>query len=233
MKWLLLVSLTGALVVVPTARLIPVDQAAQDPSLKRTRDALLEAVKSRDAAAVLQYVSPTVVVDASEAAGGQGWETLANSLSVKLGAQHEHADWIGLDAALSLGGAFTTTRGAVFGRREFCAPYVFGAFPETLPDSVQGENSPWALTRKDVDVRQAPDASSPLIAKLSYALLQAPGDVHRDPKTARMWQAVELPGGREAFVPADAIWNPAGYHVCMAKIDGRWLVSAFNSHGSV
>src|SRR5215217_3998769 len=37
--------------------------------------------------------------------------------------------WRQLKRALALGGAFTTSRGAVAGRREFCAPYTYGAFP--------------------------------------------------------------------------------------------------------
>jgi hypothetical protein len=213
---------------------LPVDEAAQDVELKRTRDDLLEAVKSRHAEAVLRYVSANVVLDSVTGDSQQGWQGLARSLNLKTTpGDTEHADWTGLQAALALGGAFTTTRGAVLGRKEFCAPYVFAAFPKRVPDSVHGESSPWALIRKDVEVREAPEASSRLITRLSYALLQAPGAVHRDAKTGRMWQEVDLPDGREAYVPSDAIWNPDGAHVCLAKIDGRWLISAFTLHGAV
>jgi len=215
-------------------RLLPIDEAASAPDLKRTRDALLAAVKARDADAVMRFVSPDLVLENVGSENRDGRKILAEELKAPraLG-EKDREYWYGLESSLSLGGAFTSTRGALAGRREFCAPYVYAAFPQSVPPEVQGETLPWALIRKDVELRAAPSANSGLLTRLSYALLQAPGAVRRDPYTDQMWQSVELSEGREAFVPADEIRDPAGYHACLASIDARWVLSSFTRHGSL
>jgi hypothetical protein len=222
-------------IAIPT--LAPVDQAPSDAVLSRTRAELISAVRERHAEAVLRLISPDVVVQ-STAGDGRGWTQIANALSpVRKPGPDDPEDeyWKGLESALALGGAFTTTRGAVLGRQEFCAPYVYATMPDaaTMPESVRGEVPPWALIKKNVEVRAAPSSRAKLLMRLSYALLQAPGADHRDPETGKTWQSVELPDGTEAYVPAEAIWDPARYYVCFAKDQNRWLVSAFGRNGPV
>jgi hypothetical protein len=72
----------------------------------------------------MSSVSPQVVVEADRREGSENWQLVDRWLS--------HAapeDWASIERPLLLGGAFTTTRGAVHGRREFCAPYPYASFP--------------------------------------------------------------------------------------------------------
>jgi hypothetical protein len=75
-----------------------------------------------------------------------------------------------LVAALSLGGSFTTTRGSVPGERQFCAPYVYSAFPADYTERDR-EGNPSVLIEKDVDVRSRPDDRAQVVAHLSYHLV--------------------------------------------------------------
>ena len=65
--------------------------------------------------------------------------------------------------ALSLGGTFTTTRGSIAGERQFCAPYVYSAFPKDYTDRDK-EGDPSVLIQKNVAVRARPDDQAPMVS---------------------------------------------------------------------
>jgi hypothetical protein len=232
------ITLSVALWTATTAipRLPPMDEAASDKDLTRTRAELLSAVRERHGEAVMRFVSADVLVESTES-GSTSWNILANALSSGTPGEKrdasDHAYWKGLESALTLGGAFTTTRGAVLRRREFCAPYVYAAMPEpaALPESVRGE-VPLGHWSRGTSKRATPSSDGRLVMRLSYALLQAPGAERQD-ASGKRWQSIELANDTEAFVPADAIWNPESYHVCFAKVQDRWLVSAFGAHSQI
>jgi hypothetical protein len=129
--------------------------------------------------------------------------------------------------ALALGGTFTTSRGAVPGRREFCAPYVYSAFPEELPRWLEGEENPWAIIGSNVPVREQPRPSARVLTRLSWELVKADGWRDADPKGRLQWANVTLPDGRSGYVQEGQIRPTTDYHVCFAKIDGRWLMTSF------
>jgi hypothetical protein len=145
-------------------------------------------------------------------------------------------DWAHLDRALSLGGAFTTTRGAVEGRREFCAPYVFArsATHADVPEIVQGEGLPWAIVTRQVAVHAKPDLKSAVLGYVSYVLVQADNLNAYDPADPQVrWQVLYLPGDQVAYVRAETIQDPQGPSVCFAKVSGQWMVSAYRSRSVV
>jgi hypothetical protein len=226
MRHFLVASLALAVSASPIAtppKLMPVDEARKEPALAGVRDEVLAAVRARDARRVMSFVSPAVVLDGAAQKGDANWRSLDRAL-----ANPRQEDWRRLEDSLALGGAFTTKRGANKGRREFCAPYVFAAFPEHLPLALRGlERSPWVIVDKHVEVHSSADESSRVIASLSYSIVPANGGEYRDPHdAARTWQAINVSAGEDGFVDSRKIRNPEGYHVCFAKEGGSWLISS-------
>jgi hypothetical protein len=132
--------------------------------------------------------------------------------------------------ALRLGGAFTTTRGTVAGRREFCAPYVYSAFPEDIPNSIGALELPWAIVRSNTPVYAAPSKSAKVVGRLGYALVEfldyfPPGVVSAgDPG----WVHVTVTESRRGFVVGDAARSPEDWHVCLAREPDGWRIVEFS-----
>jgi len=201
-----------------SVQLQPVDEAKLEPALLAFRTELLSAVRARRADGVLGAMSPNVRQQfqhwlrlPSEAFGGG-----------------EQEDWSQLEDVLVLGGSFTTTRGVVKGRREFCAPYVYSAYPHPLPADLQGERAPWVLLESDVEVHQHPDPSSDVLRRLSFALVKADGGGFPSRGGQQStWALVQLPGGRTGYVRDSQIRDPDGYHACFALVEGNWKMVRF------
>ena len=191
----------------------PVDEALQDGTLVEFRSRLLKAVRSRDVAAVLQVTA------------GSAKQTLFAAAAI--GPQAE--DWSQLDRALSLGGSFTTRRGAVPGRREFCAPYVFSAFPTSVPHDLSGELDPAAIIAASVPLRSMPTDGATSILTLSHELVKRNGDSRKD--GGQYWIGVIAFDGREGWVKSSEIRYPDDVHVCMAQLDGQWTLTSFGRGG--
>jgi hypothetical protein len=133
-----------------------------------------------------------------------------------------------MEAALALGGVFTTTRGAERGRREFCAPYVYAAYPSELPQELQGETLPWVILGNEVPVHARPDARSSVIQRLSYSLVFANGPAVAGGSNGSTWQEVEL-GKTVGYVDRSMLRSPTDYYVCMAKFGENWLITDITS----
>ena len=207
--------------------LLPVDEASSEHDLVKVRDRIIEGAKKRDSATVLAAASQNGVLETSELDHSESRRRLQQILS-----DPNQDVWGHLTATLSQGGAFTRSRGAVEGRREFCAPYMYAAFPQRVPPEVQGERYPWVITKRNVAIHAQPDASSRIVGRLSYAMIQGHNTLSPDPKDVSIrWQAIDLGVDREAFVRANQIWDPEGPHVCFAKENGQWVISAYRTIG--
>jgi hypothetical protein len=231
MRHLVLVPLLIASVSVGQAprlpRLLPVDAATEDESLRAVRDAALAAAKAKDVSALMPLVSTLVVIGDGGDSSGPLKPRLAEWLS-----NPEYEWWQGLKDALSHGGAFTTTRGSMEGQREFCAPYFYATFPTQLPEAVQGEATPWVVIGKDVEVHKAADLQSRIVARWSYVIVQANGPDYPDPANPDiLWKGVDFPENSESYVLASRIRNPQDFHVCFAKEWGRWRISLMSQRG--
>lgn len=205
----------------------PIDEAVTDPTLSRFRSELTEIVERRALEDLMRIVEPT----ASMQTRGSNAETFLRDF-VDSGDEL----WPILRRVLALGGTFTTSRGAVVGRREFCAPYVYSAFPVTLPEWIGGETYPWAITGRNVAVRKAPTVASPVVARLSYVLVEYksqqdnsvnPTDPPRPNMFQPTWIQVAITPERFGWVHGALIRSPQDWHVCMARIGNRWLISEF------
>jgi hypothetical protein len=208
-----------------------VDEAPQDQLFEKFRARFWAAVKARDAESVMRWAVPTL-----RAHFQQG---LALPNSAFSGPKYEDAEWAELEKVLSLGGAFTTTRGALAGRREFCAPYTYSAFPSPLNAIVEKmpghdanpEGDPWVVLGERVPVLLEPSANAKMVEQLSHNLVilsgaEAPG------KPPVRWREVFTPSGRRGWVSAEQLRDPSDYHACFAQIDGEWRLASFERHRS-
>jgi hypothetical protein len=182
-----------------------VDEAGQDSEFKAFRDRLEEDLKRGD----LQRLAAVMA------------QPLRAKWPDSLASIAHHAG-----RALALGGSFTTVRGAVFGRREFCAPYVYAAFPNVVPPPIRSTFEPYAIIGDRVPARAKPRPDAPVVMYLSWELVKD-GSWYDDAQRHVLWAQVTRLDGRVGWVQHGQIRHPTDYHVCFAKIDGQWLMTAF------
>ena len=198
----------------------PVDAARKDNDLAAFREHVRAIAKRRSIADLVTVTSKTVE--------DQG-EPLASRLRrdfLEIGAPH----WQRLLGALRLGGAHTVTRGAVAGRAEFCAPYVYAAFPGTLPPWIGGESLPWVVTAPNAPVHEKPNVTSTVIGRVGPAIVEyfdeVPSHARTPPDSG--WVLIALTASARGFVSREVARSPSDWHVCFAKENDDWRVSAFN-----
>lgn len=181
-------------------KLMPVDEASQDPALVTYRNQLLEAVRRRDANAVAALVDPNIKMSFG---GDAGVEALKKTLAREGGFED-------LEFVLTHGGAFI--EGSE--KRAFWAPYVYSNWPDDR-DSF----SDLAITEENVPLRESKDANSPVIATLSYDLVTQvmhEGNL-RQVKTA---------DGKTGWVEANKTRSPIAYRAGFNKSAGEWKMNA-------
>ena len=186
-------------------RLLPVDEAAKDPSFVAFRASLIEIVRKRDTKALLATIADDIKTDFG---GGGGRNDFIKHWKLDTDLS---PIWEELDAILALGGKFTTPD-------VFWAPYVYSAWPDDV-DSFEYV----AAVRNDVVVR---DGVKP-IATLDHHLVRiAAKDPIRlgNPHAPR--RRVVLPDKREGWVPVDEIRSPVDYRAAFDKKNGVWTMTA-------
>jgi hypothetical protein len=198
-------------------RLTFVDEAASEPDVNAFRQELVARTRAQDVRGVLSLIEPGL-----RARFERSWSDLPPGRMYE-----EDGSLKALQRLLALGGSFTTTRGAVYGRREFCAPYVYSAFPRELPPALEGEIQVWAIISGHAPVRAKRSRTATVITYLSYDLVKADGWLEDVAPSNLRWAEVTLAGGRTGFVEEGMIWKPSDWHACFAKVDGRWSISSF------
>lgn len=206
----------------PPYRPIPfplVDQAAKVPELQRFRSHLLDIVRRR----ALDELMTNVEMDTPDA--------FARARSIEIELKDGGDDsWRNLERALSLGGAFTTKRGAVPNRREFCAPYTYAAFPEKLPEWIGAEQPPVVVVGTKVPVYKEPNTTSRVIARLSYVIVDwvdtVAGPLGSNPEIPGLVQ-IEIAPERRGWVEGRNVRFLDDWHVCIAQTGQEWKISEF------
>ncbi len=114
-----------------------------------------------------------------------------------------------------------------YAAREFCAPYVWSAFPAPLPDPVAGLVDPWVILRTGVAARARPPRDMRVLMRLDYDLVHlfSTADVHAG--APPQWIGITLPDGRRGYVAKALIRSPDDYHACFGEFDGVWLMTEF------
>lgn len=198
----------------------PVDEAAKVPDLMRFRAQVMDIVRRRALDELMTNVE-TQTPDAVRRA-----QFIESRLM-----DGDETYWKRVERALTLGGAFTTTRGAVPNRREFCAPYVYGAFPKELPEWIGLEQPPVVVVGTKVPVYQAPNATSRVVARLSNVIVDwidtMAGPLGRDPLIPAFVQ-IEIAPERRGWVDGTHVIFLNGWHVCIAQTGQGWRISEFD-----
>jgi hypothetical protein len=213
-------------------RLVPVDEAASEPELVRSRAALIGALRERDVDRILAFVAADVSVSQSNGLSEEkGTMLFRESLKYTIG-DRVLADH--MLRALESGGSFTMTRGSVPNERQFCAPYTYSAYPKHAFDlNPSGNQSelPVVVIRPDVVMRSRPSIRGRVIGHLSYRLVFVDGYYHvgelssPDPDPNTYWYEIVTPDQKRGWIDSIMVRDPSDWHVCFAPRDGKWMVT--------
>lgn len=204
----------------PLPRILPVDEAVQDPSLFAFRARLQRTIAERDTSALLAVVDSAMKVSFGRDAGIEEFERMWLAIPDGDVAADPEADiWAELGAVLALGGRF-------MGDSLFYAPYTFDAFP---PGEWPSDHDPYeALIAIDdaVPVLAAPDPDADTLAVLSFHLVR-----HEWRSTVAQppagWTAIRLADDALGFVRSRSVRSPLDYRAVFERRDGRWRMTVF------
>lgn len=185
------------------AKLLPVDEAARDPSFARFRAQLLDAVRRKDAGFVHRILAP----DITNSFGGDGG--IAEFRESWKADRPRSRLWSTLEEVLARGGAF-------MGDSMFAAPYVYSNWPGRYDAFEYG-----AIAGSSVRVRSRPSPGAPVMATLSYDIVRMINEPGSDD-----FRAIRLPDGRTGYVAERYVRSPIGYRAIFIKRNGRWLLKA-------
>lgn len=194
-------------------KLLPVDEAAKDPSWLNFRRALLDALAKRDRKFLLSVVDRNIrnPLEAPRgiAAFRKQWDLDADDSPL----------WRALPAALHLGSAWLKPEE---GPRQLCAPYVAVKWPEDVDPFDYG-----AITAREALAKSEPSSESKTLATLSYDVLRVIDweVADRAPDGKQKWVQVKL-RDKDAYVPEEQIRSPIEHRACFVRTEGGWRMVA-------
>jgi hypothetical protein len=199
------------------AKVLPIDEAAQDPEFFAFRARLLVALQQKDAV----FLYDILAADILNSFGGDGgieefkaqWKAEEPTSKV----------WLTLTDVLALGGQFQSPNDWSGGARTFVAPYTFAVKP-----SAGAEPFLFGIVvGRGVRVRQNPTAKSNVLATLSFDVVRVTDWAPKsDGGPEGGWIAVELTNGRTGYIASEFIRSSIGYRAIFVNRDGRWLLKA-------
>lgn len=187
-------------------RVLPADEAAQDPGFFAFRAGLQRAIAERDTASLLAVVHPEIKLSFGGDYGIDWFreQWLADTAS---------GIWAELGTVLALGGRF-------YDDSTFAAPYTF----TDSPDEVDPFEALIALG-DSVPVHVAPDSGADVAAVLSFEVVRHAWDL-RDPIPSG-WTAVRLEDGTLAYVRSRSVRSPIDYRAIFMRRGWRWRMITF------
>lgn len=198
-------------------KLLPSDEAVQDPELFAFRARLQAAVARHDTAAVLEVVDPNI----KNTFGGDDGLAAFRRLW-KLEAGDDSRLWNELGLVLALGGSFQPN--PQNSKDTFVAPYVFSRWPEQL-DAFEHV----AVLGTDVRVRAEPRLGSPVLAALSFDIvpLVEMGRHRMTPEQAKEWTSIKLRDGRTGYIASRYVRSSIAHRAFLTREDGQWRLTLF------
>jgi hypothetical protein len=105
---------------------------------------------------------------------------------------------------------------------------------EGLAQTTQTDPLEWGYPlRADVEVRETPNATAPVIEKLGMHFVRVlDDDSQSTANTAGEWLRVVAPSGKVGFIPADALTSLAGAQLCYVKEGGAWKIAGMIGGGA-
>jgi hypothetical protein len=190
-------------------KLYHVDEAPSRPLFHAFRERLIEAIRARDSAYLLSVIDPKIRVGFGDEIGIATFKQQGRPEDPK------SPLWIELESLLTLGGTFDY--GGVAG---FWAPCVYTRWPEDVDAFTHV-----AVIRRDVTVRARPASDAPILARLSYDIVQVgTGDpiVEPHPEGPRTWRAIVTPQGKKGYVQALFLRSPIDYRARFIGSGRQW-----------
>ncbi len=203
-------------------KLLPVDEAAADPSFATFRATLLKALADKDTAALLEAVDPQIKASFG---GDEGIKAFRRMW--KLDGKHarDSAIWQELGDVLRLGGAWSGEGE----QKTFWAPYVFARFPDHVEATEYA-----AIVGDNVRARAKPSSKAEAVATFSRDLVRTAPDNGAPVKETiggqtYLWVTIRLANGRTGYVWGKFIRTSLDYRAGFSKRDGRWRLDVFVS----
>lgn len=187
----------------------PSDEAKRDPTFLAFRTKLIAAVKRRDSKHLLGILDPKIT---SSFGGDEGIADFKKYWKFP-GPKTEF--WSEFLTVITNGGGFDKET-----KNRFCAPYLFENFPADLD-----EFRHLAIFGSNVNLRSKPSLMAPVVAQLSYNVVEAvePGSQDEDSD----WMEIRTLGGKRGFVKSGFVRSPIDYRACFEKKRGKWKMTAF------
>lgn len=193
-------------------QVFPVDKGKTDTSFNVFRENLIKAVKNRDKKSLLSSLDVNIKASFG---GDHGIEDFKKYWKID---NSDSKLWDELLSVLTGGGKFIKE-----GKNKlFCAPYSFTNFPEDL-DAFEYQ----IIFGKNVNLRDRPDSSANIVAKLSYNVVRVFLVTSSHIETDYSWLNVETLGGKKGFVRAKYVRSPIDYRACFEKKRGKWKMTTF------
>lgn len=195
----------------PPTRLMPVDEAALDPSFVMFRNELKDVIARKDAAKLFHHLASDIKLDYGGGYGGpefhQRWKPFDKDTQV----------WKALSLIIDNGGKFITPGG-------FAAPYVYAAFPEAI-DPFEA----LVVTAPDAVMRAAPRADAAIVRKLDHDILTIVKTASQPQHEAGPsdWSEVKDATGKQGFVRDQDVRSPIDYRAIFEKRKGKWVIQTF------
>jgi hypothetical protein len=187
----------------------PVDHAARVPDFFTFRARLQVALATRDTAAVLAAVDPSIRNSFGGDDGAGDFRT-----RWKLG-DPASPFWEEMATVLALGGTFHD-------ESTFVAPYVFAAWPERY-DAFEHV----AVLGRGVRAREAPSQGGASIASLDFAVVRLAPEAEPSSGDAAGWVSIRLADGRTAWVARALVRSPVDHRAIFSKRGGAWRLVTF------
>jgi len=218
----LLAFLLAAAMAAPLAaqerKLELVDEAGKDASWNGFRKRLLGALEKRDRKFVLSVLSSNVRNGSDSPRGiaefRKQWHLDDN----------DSPFWQELSSALSLGSAWLAREKQ---RRELCAPYVLGKWPDDVDFTQNG-----VIVAREALVKSAPSSDAETLATLSYHIVPVPDwEVDdRDSGSKQKWVRIRV-NEQDGYVPEEQIRSPIEHAACFARTENGWRLTVFGPAG--
>jgi hypothetical protein len=192
------------------------DDSSKDPELKTFMEKLKEIVALKDREGLLKMTSDNIHFSFGADGGKEGF---IKKWGLDKAPEQSHI-WKELNDALSFGG--TLSDGNLF-----TAPSIFMSFPEGYDHFQYG-----AILGENVNVREKPSTNSKSIMKLSYEVVEMPGEfleetLEIDGEQYR-WVKIRTLDGTSGYVAEKYVRNPVDYRVGVEQQkDGSWEIVFF------
>jgi hypothetical protein len=192
---------------------LPVDEAKKDASFFAFRSKLIEAAKKRDSRFVLSIVDRNIK---NSFGGNNGIAEFKKAWKIDSPTSEFWNEFI---PVITNGGSFIKEGNG----KLFFAPYTFNSFPENL-DAFSHS----AIFGNKVSLRSKADTNSPVIANLSYNIVEILESVNDTKNVGNIsWYEVKTLGGKRGFVKAEFVRSPIDYRAGFEKKNGKWTMTIF------